>query len=441
MLKLFNTCKKYFLVCLCLLFFSCTVKAAIDSLNIKNYGAKGDGKTNDYWAFLKAVEDINKQGGHCVLIVPSGNYIINVHNTATEKYKDFEFDSCTDISIIGSSAIINVEGNYHRSADYITGTKKNISRSRTYSIIAFSFINCNNVFLSGFEVNGNSDKVTRDPQVVESPAHLVRIWESNNVTVRDMYLHHGTTDGICIGGIKKFSTNLKFYNVISSSNARQGMSIVNARNALFEKCEFINTGCFNGKYGHHNPAAGVDIEPIRHTINGLKTGNIKFVDCRFENNVGGQIRNGRAVSVDSVFFIRDTIIAASSTKPYQLVLGCSYSEMQDCYINLGNGFLYSTSMKATEPQYTLIANSSIYIGNGKIISTKAPQSAVVRFINNKIYCSKQEGKNAWFDFKYGDVKFLNNEIFLPHSFSVAKKDLYIESENFKLNNSIKEQND
>ena len=108
-------------------------------------------------------------------------------------------------------------------------------------LIPFSFRNCNNVILSGFEVNGNSDKITRDPKVVEGPSHLLRIWETENVIVKNMYLHHGITDGICIGGAKKFSKNIKFYNVTASSNARQGMSIVDARDAVFEKCKFINT--------------------------------------------------------------------------------------------------------------------------------------------------------------------------------------------------------
>lgn len=436
---LFNASKKYFLCCFCLLCY-CIAIAGTDSLNIKNYGAKGDGKTNDYWAILKAITTVNSRGGNCTLIFPAGDYVIDVHNTADKKYKDLEFDSCSNISVIGFSAIINVKGDYHRAAEYVTGPEKKITRSHIYSIIPFSFINCNNVVLSGFEVNGNSDKVTRDPKVVEAPSNLIRIWETENITVKDVYVHHGIAGGILIGGIKKFSKNIKFYNVISSSNAFQGMSITDARDAVFEKCRFINTGNFNGSYGSHNPAAGIDIEPIRHSINGAKTGNLKFISCRFENNVGGQIRNGRAISVDSVFFIRDSIIAASSDKQFQLVLGCGYTKMDSCYIDVGNGNFYSTSMKATDPQSTLITNSDIYIGNGKIVSTKAPsQAAVARFINNKIYCKpRQNNNNSWFDFKYGDVKFSKNEIYLPASyFAAAQKDIYVGNEKLKLHNTIK----
>ena len=439
MVIMFDECRKYILLCFYFLFFGYAATAGIDTLNVKNYGAKGDGKTNDYWAFIKAANDINKRAGNCVLIVPKGNYFIGVYNSPGKTYQDIEFDSCTNISIIGFSAVVNIEGNYHRAADYITGVKKRITRSYTYSIIPFSFINCKNVILSGFEVNGNSDKVTKDPGVVESQSHLIRIWESENVKVRDMYLHHGISDGVVIGGKTKFSKNISFYNVVASSNARQAMSIVDARDAVFEKCQFINTGYFNGKYGPLNPSSGVDIEPIRRDINGVKTGNIRFIDCRFENNHGGQIRNGNAISVDSVFFIRDTIIAASSPIKFQLVLGCGYSEMNDCYIDIGNGIFYTTSMRSPNRQTSVINNSKIYIDSGQIISTEVPsRSAMVRFTNNKIYFKTQTGNNSCFSFKYGDVKFSNNEVYFPKSyFSSGKKDIYIGNERLKLHNAVK----
>ena len=104
-----NSCKKFILLCFFLSCY-CIAIASNDTLNIKSYGAKGDGKTNDYQAILKAVTDINNRGGNCTLIFPAGNYFIDVHNTANEKYKDFEFDSCRNISIIGLSAIINLKG-------------------------------------------------------------------------------------------------------------------------------------------------------------------------------------------------------------------------------------------------------------------------------------------------------------------------------------------
>ncbi|MGN6211728.1 glycosyl hydrolase family 28-related protein [Parafilimonas sp.] len=427
---------KILIAAFCVALINPDVIAGNDTLNIKSFGAKGDGKTNDYEAFIKAIDVINNRGGNCTLIVPAGNYLIDAITTVNNKYRDFEFDSCSDLSIIGSAAVINLKGGYNRAADRVAGVKKSFIRSDTYSIIAFSFINCKNIFLSGFEVNGNSDKITRDQRVVEAPSHLLRIWESENVTVTNMYLHHGISDGICIGGKKKFSTNIKVTNVIAESNGRQGMTIVDARDAIFENCAFINTGINNGQYGKHNPGAGVDIEPIRHSINGIKTGNIKFIACRFENNSGGQIRNGNAVSVDSVYFIRDTILTGSSRSRYQLVLGCGYSELNECYIKIANGTFYSSSMRSVQPQHSLIQNSTIYLNNSQIISTKAPSPvAVIQFINNKIYCTAHSTNN-WFDFKYGNVKFIKNRVYFPEDYLPAAKNLLIKNEKLNVANQL-----
>lgn len=414
-IQMFN--KFYLLLLYPCLFFSNihTALGSQDTLNVKSYGAKGDGKANDYFALLTAVEAVNERGGNCVLFFPEGSYVINVYNTAQKKYKDLEFKNCRDFTIVGSSAIINIDVSYHRSAEYLTDSKtRQIVRSNTYSIIPFFFNNCNGVLLSGFEVNGNVDKMSKDDKVAEAPSHLVKIWETENMTMENMYLHHAPSDGVYIGGGKRFSKNINLYNVTSSSNGRQGLSIVALRHATFNRCKFINTGFYTGKYGFHSPGAGVDIEPIRINIDGFKTGDIKFVDCRFENNIGGQIRNGKANSVDSVYFIRDTIIADSSDKKYQFVLGSGYSLVDSCYIDIGKGTLFSTSIKKSEKQYTAIVNSTIHIGNGGIVSTALGSNAsVVKFINNKIYCKRQKDSNdPYFNFKPGNVQLTRNKIYL-----------------------------
>jgi len=50
-------------------------------INVKNFGAKGDGKTDDSPAFSKAVAEINKNNvtkkKHTVLFIPSGEYILS----------------------------------------------------------------------------------------------------------------------------------------------------------------------------------------------------------------------------------------------------------------------------------------------------------------------------------------------------------------------------
>ncbi len=44
--------------------------------DIKSFGAKGNGKTNDNAAFEKAAEFFNKRGGNGKLIISKGKYIV-----------------------------------------------------------------------------------------------------------------------------------------------------------------------------------------------------------------------------------------------------------------------------------------------------------------------------------------------------------------------------
>lgn len=50
--------------------------ATLFAVNVKNYGAKGDGKSNDRGAFAKAITAINAKGGG-KLIIPAGTYLID----------------------------------------------------------------------------------------------------------------------------------------------------------------------------------------------------------------------------------------------------------------------------------------------------------------------------------------------------------------------------
>lgn len=56
----------------------CSFSAYSQQINVKNYGAKGDGKSDDTAAFNRAISEINKNNSakktHKVLFIPSGEY-------------------------------------------------------------------------------------------------------------------------------------------------------------------------------------------------------------------------------------------------------------------------------------------------------------------------------------------------------------------------------
>ncbi|MEJ7677595.1 MAG: glycosyl hydrolase family 28-related protein [Segetibacter sp.] len=251
-----------------------------DSLiSIKQFGAKGDGITNDYPAFLAIAKYINRKGSGNIFI-PKGIYYIGVFYNKVNENKDIEFTNCNNLKIIGDHATIILNGQFKRTADY---RNKKYWYSYARTIIPLSFNNCTNVEVEGLEINGNVSQITRDSNVVENQGYLLMLNNCENVEIKNMFLHHSQTDGIYIIGTNSNSKNVNMSNVISANNGRQGMSVIGLLNGKFDHCQFINTGITGGVYGYHSPTAGVDIEPHPETV----VEKILFLHCIFKNNKGG----------------------------------------------------------------------------------------------------------------------------------------------------------
>ncbi len=66
-------------ILLVVLFYS--ILSSSQQINIKNFGAKGDGKSDDSQAFIKAIAEINKNNTikkkNAILFIPSGEYILS----------------------------------------------------------------------------------------------------------------------------------------------------------------------------------------------------------------------------------------------------------------------------------------------------------------------------------------------------------------------------
>ena len=89
----------------------------------------------------------------------------------------------------------------------------------------FYLWNLTSVKISGLEINGNVNKMTRDLNVVEGSGQLISIMQCENVVISDAYVHHGQTDGIYIGG-KEASINVKVINCISQITQGRGCQYV-----------------------------------------------------------------------------------------------------------------------------------------------------------------------------------------------------------------------
>jgi hypothetical protein len=280
------------------------VLAGLDStttLNVKDFGAKGDGLSDDYEAMQAAAVAICRSPG-ATLVYPPGVYRINRYRINggpnANKVQDIRYMGCTGITITGSGARIDVRGDFRRSADYSDGP---YVRSYANSVIPFEFINSFGFHLVGFEVNGNVDQMSRDARVVEGTGTGILTTNCKDYSIENLFVHHFATDGITLGGNSEVADQrIRLDHVTSTHNARQGLSIIQVRQATIINSVFNDTGR-TGSYGNHAPAAGVDVEPMRRPPEeDIYTGLIIFDNCRFEENIGSQFVSGWPGNVESI---------------------------------------------------------------------------------------------------------------------------------------------
>lgn len=378
-----------------------------DVINVKDFGAKGDGVTDDYLALKKAAGMLNQRGTG-TLLFPKGVYYLAPYHTKTNNIEDIIIKNCKDINVIGEDAEIQINGNINRTTDATAGGRK---RSSVNCLTPFSFINCRGITFTGFSIDGNVDKALKDQGVVEGSGHLIRFSGCSNVKVKSVNVHHGQTDGIYITGR---SSNVLMEDVISSNNARQGMSVIELTGGRFINCKFINTGYTGGKYGGHSPRAGVDIEP--HTSKMVMVKDLLFQGCTFEGNMGGQFEIVIPNSTESVTLKNCIINAGKSSFKYQLILACKNAIVQDCQMDLKSGDVYPVwKGKKSNSTVTMTGCTIKSSSRGIIADSRTTKDTLLINNNQFIYTGTKPAKHFLY-FNVANLTFTNNSVMIPSKY-------------------------
>lgn len=272
------------------------VRVSTSPVSVKFFGAVGDGVTDDYAALLAASTYINAVGKG-TLLFPAGDYYVGRYATATNGVvSPLYFVGCNGLQIIGNGAKISLKGNYYRDAQ------------TTATLCGVVIQQCNDVAITGLEIDGNLDLTTTVGGLSEPASYGVYILSCNRVALANLYIHHMMTDGVNIrdGGTSNpriASKNISGMNVVSTYNGRQGMSVVQGRFITFINSEFS----YAGRAGiGFSPQAGVDIEPGRSTATAapnqmdVNTGEVQFVNCLFTENANGQFLSAYSTTADGV---------------------------------------------------------------------------------------------------------------------------------------------
>src|SRR5699024_4231649 len=285
--------------------------------------------------------------------------------------------------------------------------------------------NSKNVSISGLELDGQVNLMTKDTGVVEEANHGIHLAGVKGCSITDVNVHQFASDGIYIGtgGSSpnfKANRNVTLMNVKYLNNGRQALSIIQCVNAQFINCSFSETGITNGNYGSHAPQLGIDIEPNRgiDSVDDI-TRDIHFINCTIENNQGGMIASVLSDKIDNVSFTNCKMDAGEDNSyQYQIMTNTPRTVFDNCEINVRGGNVYPLGNSSSA--YTLFKNSEIRSTNrGLIVSTSEKGKLVI----DECLFKRDEGGETSTIFPYiissatnAEVYFKNNTVFIPSSY-------------------------
>jgi polygalacturonase len=219
------------------------------SLNVRNFGAMGNGSTDDTTAIQTAINRLPSTGG--TIVVPAGTYMINA-------LKGISLRSHTRLSL-ATGATLKAIGN---------------SAQRSWVVKVW---NVNNVEIVGGVVMG--ERTTHRGTSGEW-GYGINIQGSSKVYVHDITVSNAWGDGLLVGATgwgssAVLSNGVTLNRVTSKNNRRQGLTICPANQVYVVNSTFTGT---NGTA----PQAGIDIEPATQG----KVTQVRLENTTLSNNVG-----------------------------------------------------------------------------------------------------------------------------------------------------------
>lgn len=213
-------------------------------LCVSEYGAKGDGVTDDTDAFQRAIDSLPASGGE--VHVPDGRYLID--STRSLRLRSF--------------MLLNMDANAVLMA--MPNTKP-----RDYVLL---IENVEHVEVRGGTILGDRASFVEQPGTTSEWGHAIAVFASKAITISDITLMGCVGDGISVGGRVPVK-DLFISGVVADGNRRQGLSLVNVDGAVIYRSVFSDT---NGT----SPECGIDVEPEARGY----ANNIDIVECKLSGN-------------------------------------------------------------------------------------------------------------------------------------------------------------
>ena len=348
-------------------------------LNVVNFGALGDGVTNDFDAF-KRIENYmiaNKALKNFAIHLPTPDSFYSVNGQSFKSGQGFTNQSCisidyrdigratgdwdktryADLNIViksDNAVIKQASGQYYGVFDKNTKAKLNTvapfgsdynneqwtqyKDSHTVAtlehIFMFHGVNSVNVF-GNLELDGNRDGMTIGGQIGDygwqCRAYGLVVDNVRRFDISNVYSHHHCTDGVYVSLVTDKNNPERLFDdvrgvlrqVVAKNNSRNNVSITGGNNISAYDCNFDDGGLKTFSV-YSAPMSCVDIEAESGAIR-----NLNFYNCYF-GNAGAYSVTTYAGDIKGVNFYNCKIINPSSKTIW---IDRPQVKFVDCYIN------------------------------------------------------------------------------------------------------------
>lgn len=267
----------------------------------EDFGACGDGRTNDTAAFRSLADAVNQAGGGRIILartvyrVGEQDFAPPGSAYAYAPRAILRLSKCARaVTIEGNGATLRcADGLRYGTFDRMTGRGIELPMPNTqpgplatpYDYMVMIEECADFVAIADLELDGNVDALRiggpwgDTGRQIACDGLFLRENEGDEV-VQGVHTHHHARDGIMLASAatRAPGTRRAFAGIRSEWNGRQGCSLIGGRGYRFADCHFAHTG--RGRLSTP-PAAGFDIEaetaPIR---------DVRFERCTFDDNSG-----------------------------------------------------------------------------------------------------------------------------------------------------------
>lgn len=233
-------------------------------INVKDKGAKGDGRTDDSAAIQAAIAEAAGTKG--TVLVPDGVYMVNAAD------KKLRLKSDMTLKLADGAVLKAIP----------TDAKK-------YAILTISGVS--NIWVIGGTLEGERDRHLGGSDGWGMGIHIGK--GAKHITVSGLTSRRMWADGFYVEGAE----DVRLCGVTADANRRQGLSIIAANGVLVSHSVFKNT------HGTR-PSAGIDFEPDEksHEISNVLIANSKFLD----NAGAGILVAGKKARISKMEMTRNT---------------------------------------------------------------------------------------------------------------------------------------